>query len=309
MYLIRDSCPKLVDSNKLDPAVGTLLYLGECYERNGQTASAWVTFQVAAETAQKGNQPERARVASDRANALVPTLSKITITVAEAVRVPGLEVKRDGVDVGQATWGVSVPLDPGEHVITAKAPGKKDWSQTVRIEADGKATAVDIPVLEGAAAPQPPITVAAPTQVAQPFPADTKMDQGPPASHGNSQRVMAFVAGGVGVVGLLTGTVFGLEAKSKQNQSQSHCESSDPTACDQQGVDLRHTGHTDAMVANVGFAVGALGLIGGAALYFTAPSNSAQTTAAADTRGSLQRVTITPAIGTQSSSLLVSGRF
>ena len=92
-----EACPKLVDSDKLDPAVGTLLYLGECYEKNGQTASAWATFQAAAEAAHKAAQPERARVASDRASALFGKLSKITITVAAARRAPGLEVKRDGV--------------------------------------------------------------------------------------------------------------------------------------------------------------------------------------------------------------------
>ncbi len=150
-----EACPKLVDSNKLDPAVGTLLYLGECYEKNGQTASAWATFQVAAESAHKASQPERARVASDRASALLAKLSKITITVAAQARTAGLEVKRDGTDVGEATWGVGVPVDPGEHVIVAKAPGKKDWSQTVRVEPDGKIAAVEIPALEDAPTAQP----------------------------------------------------------------------------------------------------------------------------------------------------------
>ena len=135
-----EACPKLVDSNKLDPAVGTLLYLGECYERNGQTASAWGTFQAAADSARKDGQTDRAKVATDRANALFGKLSKISITVAETARVPALEVKRDGVDVGQATWGVDVPVDPGEHVVTAKAPGKKDWTRRVKIEAGGTST-------------------------------------------------------------------------------------------------------------------------------------------------------------------------
>ena len=126
-----EACPKLIDSNKLDPAVGTLLYLGECYEKNGQTASAWATFQAAAEAAKKAGQPERASVASDRANALLGKLSKITITVAAAADLTGLEVKRDGTDVGPATWGVGVPVDPGEHVIIAKAPGRE------RLVADG----------------------------------------------------------------------------------------------------------------------------------------------------------------------------
>jgi serine/threonine-protein kinase len=305
-----EACPKLVDSNKLDPAVGTLLYLGECYEKNGQTASAWATFQAAAEAGNKANQPERAKVASDRANTLVSKLSKITITVGEAARAAGLEVKRDGTDVGQATWGVGVPVDPGEHSVVAKAPGRKDWSQTVRVEADGKTAAVEIPALEAAAAPQPQPQalsqpIAAGPVFTKPPAADTKMGQETSTIRGNSQRVMAYVVGGVGVAGLVVGTVFGLEAKSKQNQSAAQCRSNAPTECNQTGVDLRHQGHSAATLANVGFGVGALGLIGGAILYFTAPSNSTPSTPSSDVR----HLTLRPVVGAQSSSLLVSGTF
>ena len=48
-----EACPKLFDSNRLDTAVGTLLYLGECYEKSGKTASAWTTFLAAAESAHR----------------------------------------------------------------------------------------------------------------------------------------------------------------------------------------------------------------------------------------------------------------
>src|SRR5262249_13171001 len=58
-----DACPKLEESERIDPAVGTLLYLGECYERVGKTASAWATFREAASLASTSNQADRARVA------------------------------------------------------------------------------------------------------------------------------------------------------------------------------------------------------------------------------------------------------
>src|SRR5688500_5523674 len=55
-----EACPKLEESNRIDPAVGTLLYLGECYERVGKTASAWATFREAASLATNSSQPDRA---------------------------------------------------------------------------------------------------------------------------------------------------------------------------------------------------------------------------------------------------------
>src|SRR6187431_1087071 len=67
-----EACPKLEESYRIDPAVGTLLYLGECYERVGKTASAWATFREAASLATNSGQPDRARVAAARAQELEP---------------------------------------------------------------------------------------------------------------------------------------------------------------------------------------------------------------------------------------------
>ena len=97
-----EACPKLAESQKLDPGVGTQFHLADCYEKMGQTASAWAGFLEAASAAKSMGQSDREKVARDRAAALAPRLSKLTITSAEATAIAGVEIKRDGTAVERA---------------------------------------------------------------------------------------------------------------------------------------------------------------------------------------------------------------
>src|SRR5438132_715593 len=95
-----EACPKFAESQRLDPAPGTLLNLGGCYEKNGQTASAWATFKLAASIAKQRGRADFESVAREHIAKLEPRLSTLTITVT--ARPDGLAVKRDGADVGAA---------------------------------------------------------------------------------------------------------------------------------------------------------------------------------------------------------------
>jgi len=60
-----------------DPAVGTLLYLAECLEKSGRTASAWATFREASSAARASGQAERARIGQERASKLESRLVRL----------------------------------------------------------------------------------------------------------------------------------------------------------------------------------------------------------------------------------------
>ena len=137
------ACPKLEESMRLDPAVGTQLNLADCYERVGKVGSAWAGFLDAASMAKSSRQPEREKLARSRAKALEPRLPRLLVD-ADASSEPGMEVMRDGVAVGSASWNTAVVIDPGSHDIVASAPGKMSW-RTVIDAKEGQTARVVVP--------------------------------------------------------------------------------------------------------------------------------------------------------------------
>src|SRR5438067_1140228 len=75
------ACGLLERSQHIDPGIGTLLYLAECYEKSGRTASAWATFREAADAADRARETGRSKMGRDRAARLEPLRSRLTIQV------------------------------------------------------------------------------------------------------------------------------------------------------------------------------------------------------------------------------------
>jgi hypothetical protein len=259
------ACPKYAESNRLDPGIGVKLYLADCYEHVGKTASAWAMFGEAEEYARKAGDA-RAAVAHQRAERLTPRIVQLVIAVPSPAA--GLAVRRDNEDVGSAQWGVPVPVDPGPHAISASAPGKAPWSASVDAKDGAGTVRVEVPTLADAPsaaatpAPAPPAATSGPTT-------PPATDAGG-ADTGHTQRVVALVAAGAGVAGVAIGSAFGLVAKSKLDQSNDgHCH--DGNLCDATGVQLRSDAKSDALASTIAFVVGGAGLAAGAVLWFTAP--------------------------------------
>jgi serine/threonine-protein kinase len=272
-----EACPKFAESQRLDPALGTMLNLADCYEKNGQTATAWQQFREATADAARQGDERRRSVADKRAKALEAKLAKLTIQVPPANEVNGLEVRRDGVVLGRAAWGLATPIDPGKHVVEATAPGKKTWSASVTIEPKAGVSAVTIPLLEdgsgavAATVASVPVSNAPASTPAAAQPAGQDSADTGGSSRRQTQRIAGIAIGAVGVVGIGVGAAFGLVAKSKNDASTDHC---DGNRCDQEGVDMRDSALGMATGSTIAFIAGGVLLAGGAVLFLTAPKSA-----------------------------------
>lgn len=260
------ACEKLAESQRMDPAAGTLLNLGDCQERLGRTASAWATWLEAAASARSAGQGEREAHARQRAEALVPRLVTLTVEVPPEHRVEGLTVMRNDVVLGPPSWGTATPVDPGQYKLSAKAPGYQPWEASIAVR-EGTPARLLVPRLTPeavtetpAAAQAPPV---APAAVAPSGPVHSKSATGP--------SPIVYVAAGVGVVGLGVGTFFGLSAMNKNDDSKDECRTA--TRCSAEGVELRGEAFDAATISTVGFVAGGVGLATAAVLWFAIPNS------------------------------------
>jgi serine/threonine-protein kinase len=215
---------KLEQSQALDPAVGTLLNLAECYVALGRTTSAWSTYRDAASLAVSTKQPERERYASRKAQELEGKLSRLSVIIAPEARVPGLSITRSGVPIPEGLWGVAVPVDPGAHRLEAKAPGHATVTLNVQVGAGEPTVLVQVPRLPPLEAATTTATPPAPAP-ATPAPAvGGSLDLGPttatpgavaprddtPHHDGSDSSLptIGWVTAGVGAVATLAGVVF-----------------------------------------------------------------------------------------------------
>src|SRR5687768_15355299 len=138
---LAEACPKFEESQRADPASGTLLALAYCQELSGMLASSHANYLAAAGLAAKEAQAERQRAAAERAESLAKRYSTLTILVpAELSREAGLKIKRDGIELDRTAYNVRIPLNGGTHAVEVTAPGRERWAGviTLQTEADHK---------------------------------------------------------------------------------------------------------------------------------------------------------------------------
>lgn len=231
------ACPKFAESQRIDPATGTLLNLAACHESIGKLATAWSEFSEAATAAERDGRDDRVHFAKDHIRQLEQKLSRLTIRVREDHAAEELSVRLDDVRVGRAAWNTALPVDPGAHVVSARAPSLLPWQKEIMVATAQQEMTVEVPDLRSAPRLGQSVDGA-------PEPARTR-------------RAVMLGAAGVGAAGIVAGSVFGLYALERWYDAERAC----PTGrgCSAVAIDARASASRFAMASDIAFAAGIVG--------------------------------------------------
>jgi hypothetical protein len=241
------ACSAFRASAKIDPALGAILSVAYCDEKQGRPATAWSEYALVARRAHERGQAEREKFALGRARALEVNVTHVHLSVAP----PSARVTVDG-QPAQFVDEKTLLVPPGSHTITVVVGEERPWSRDIQLgemrESPDPSYVVGAPVA-GSISPEPPV---------------------PPPTRGAAQRDAGIAAAAVGVAGVVVGTIFGIKTLGISGRCPNK------TMCPEADID---SATTSGIVSDVGFGVGVAGLALGAWLFLSAPRGPVQTTA------------------------------
>jgi hypothetical protein len=124
--------PDLAQSQRLDPAWGTLLNLAYCEEQLGLIADAWRHWGDALALLPPDHLEDRQH-AEERTRALDPRVPRLTLALPPGAPV-GARVELDGEGfAGPGGLGVARALNPGRHTVVVTAPEHREGREVVTL--------------------------------------------------------------------------------------------------------------------------------------------------------------------------------
>lgn len=238
-----EACPKLAESQRLDPGAGTLLNLAICHESEGRLATAYTELNASLSLATKDGRRDRESIARKHLAVVTPRIPHVSIHVAE--EVDGLEVRLDGGPVRKPAWDVVTGVDPGWHLVEAEAPGFPLYRERIFVqELENKVLTVPSLRATSAAAPPP--------ADARVLTATTDANAAKPAVRTHPLRIAATA---VGTIGLIGATVAGVGWLSARTSRSDECLT-DRDYCSSEGLAAASRERTYGVVGLASLGIG-----------------------------------------------------
>jgi hypothetical protein len=220
-----------------------------------------------------------------RIDAVTRAMPTLVLAARDAAGNDLLDIKvtMDGAPLASSLDGRPVSLDPGKHSFRFEAAGKPPVDKQLVLR-EGEKDRRETIVFGGAPASPKPLV------------------ETPTPSSWTARRTVALVGGGVGLVGLGLGAVFGGYALAAKNDEGRDCPSPG-CATRPQAVQDYNTAKDNATGSTVAFVVGGALVAAGAVLWLTEP---ARTSAPAHASGGLH---LAPGLVHAGGELLLGGQW
>jgi hypothetical protein len=197
------ACGAFEQSYGLEPALGALLNLAACLEKQGKLASAWIRYNDAIAWAQRTHEADRESYGKQHALELKARVSWLALSATEDV-----EARVDGQRVHVATAPIALPVDLGHHDVSVEKPGFEPFHATVEVTQPGATVQQKLPPLVAKQRDTPVATAPAAKPDLGPAPPPPPLLTAasvvePTTSRGSGAGVALLVVGGV--VGLAGG--------------------------------------------------------------------------------------------------------
>jgi len=266
-----EAIEKLERAEALYHAPTILGRLGECQVEIGHIVLGTENLNRVVREQLAPNAPSAFKAAQERAKKVLdkalPRIAYLTVHVEPSTANASVTV--DTSPVPAALIGAERPTDPGTHEVSAIAAGFIDAKSSVTL-AEGAHQEVTLTLTRDATAPVAAVAPAA-------APAPVAPTQPPPAAAPRDNSLAIFALG-VGGAGLLAGSITGIMAISKKGSLD--CPNKQ---CPPSQHDKLDSANTLAMVSNVGFGVGIVGVAVGTVLLLTGKKAEAAPTASVGT--------------------------
>lgn len=245
---LAEACEAFEASNRAEPGAGTYLALGDCRARNHQFASAWSAYSAALTRAKDLSKQRAART---KVAELAPRLSDLTVSVP-ADAPAGLTLTRNGTLLDSRLWNRALPIDGGDYVLEARAPGREPWTTTVHVPEQRGKVEVRVPELAKVVVPPPP-----------------------PEPGWSTRRKVAVGMVAAGVVVVAVGGVLGSMANHDRDEARAICPRE---VCERapEARELIASSRSLAISADVAFGVAGAAVITAGVLWFTGGQETRQ---------------------------------
>jgi hypothetical protein len=235
------------------------LNIAICEEGLGQLASAWQHYHDVLQ--ELFVDDERLPFVKERISALEARVPRLTLQ--RGPRAPFDTRVRDGsVELSGASFGLPLPVDPGEHELEVHAPGHVSRHYRVIVAAGERVYLVVEPGPEQRSAAKisrrPALARSAGMRQAQPQ---------PPRESQSVKRRAGFVLAASGAAAVAVGAISGIMVLDRKATVENGCDAR--KICTSEAIEAADSGTTLGAVSTIAFATGAVALISGAYLIIS----------------------------------------